>query len=118
MVEVRDLLAKDEVLEQGRPTQPGLERVLVVADGHALVGRQRAVGRIDAHAIERTGRRVLADVRTAAADLVGAVHLGDGTRADDRIGGFDRAPSRWRQRRVRIVFGCLVRIEWKRGRQS
>ena len=69
VVEVRDLLAKDEVLEQRRPAQASLERVLVVGDRHALIGRQRAVGRIDAHAIERADRRVLADVRPAAADF-------------------------------------------------
>ena len=42
VVEVGDLLAEDEVLEQRRPAQAGLERVLVVADRHALVGGQRA----------------------------------------------------------------------------
>ena len=32
VIEVRDLLAEDEVLEQRRAAQPGLERVLVVGD--------------------------------------------------------------------------------------
>jgi hypothetical protein len=38
VIEVRDLLAQHEVLEQRRPAQAGLERALVVGDGHALVG--------------------------------------------------------------------------------
>ena len=116
VVEVGDLLAKDEVLEQRRPAQARLQRVLIVGDGHALIGRQRAVGRIDAHAIERTDRRVLADVRPAAADLVGSVQLADGAGADNRIGGLDRCALGRRERRVGIVFGRLVRIERKRGR--
>ena len=86
VIEVGDLLAKDEVLEQRRAAQARLQRVLVVGDRHALVGRERAVGRIDAHAIERADGRVLADVRPTAADLVGAVQLGDGAGPDDRIG--------------------------------
>ena len=73
VVEVGDLFAEDEVLEQRRTAKARLERVLVVADRHALIGRQRAVRRIDAHAIERTDGRVLADVRPTAADLVGSV---------------------------------------------
>ena len=83
VVEVGDLLAKDEVLEERRATQAGLQRVLIVRDGDALIGRERAVGRIDAHAIERTDRGILADVRTTAADLVGPVHFGDRAGPDD-----------------------------------
>jgi hypothetical protein len=44
VVEVSDLLAKDEVLEEGRATQARLQRVLIVPDGDALVGCERAVG--------------------------------------------------------------------------
>ena len=43
VVEVGDLLAKDEVLEQRRAAEARLQRVLIVRDGDALVGRQRAV---------------------------------------------------------------------------
>ena len=39
MVEVLDLLAQDEILEQRRAASAGLQRVLVVADGHAMIGR-------------------------------------------------------------------------------
>ena len=87
VVEVRDLLAQDEVFEQRRPAQPRLQRILVVRDRHALIGGQRAAGRVDAYAIERTSRGVLADARPAAAGLVGTVQLGDGARADDGIRG-------------------------------
>ena len=94
VVEVRDLLAEDEVLEQRRPAQAGLERVLVVRDRHALIGRQRPLGRIDADPIERADRRVLADDRRAAAGLLRAVRLGHRARADDRVrGDRPRAPS-------------------------
>src|SRR5690606_16049528 len=37
VVEVRDLLAQDEVLEQRRPAKAGLQRALVVRERHALV---------------------------------------------------------------------------------
>ena len=40
VIEVRDLLAQEEVFQQRRTADVGLQRVLVVADGDALVGRQ------------------------------------------------------------------------------
>ena len=116
VVEVGDLLAEDEVLEEGRAAKPGLQRVLIVGDRDALVGREDAVGRVDAHAIERTDGRILADVRATAADLVGSVDFADRAGADDRISGLDGRPCRRRKRRVGIVFGRLVRIEGERGR--
>ena len=39
MVEVLDLLAQHEILKQRRATSAGLQRILVVADGHAMIGR-------------------------------------------------------------------------------
>ena len=45
VVEVRDLLAQDEILEQRRAARTARERILVVGDRRALVGRQRIVGR-------------------------------------------------------------------------
>jgi hypothetical protein len=48
MVEVRDLLAHDEVFQQRRPARAGLEAVLVIGDLHALVGAQRLPGGIAA----------------------------------------------------------------------
>jgi len=44
VVEVRDLLTHQDVFEQRRPPHMGLQRILVVADGHALVGRQFLAG--------------------------------------------------------------------------
>ena len=51
MVEMGDLLAKDEVFEQRRPAQAGFEGVLIVRDRDALVGRQHPIRRVDADAI-------------------------------------------------------------------
>ena len=41
VVEVRDLLAQDEVFEQRRAAQPRFQRILVVADRDALIRRER-----------------------------------------------------------------------------
>jgi hypothetical protein len=43
VVEVGDLLAKDEVFKQAGAALIGLERVLVVRDRDALLGRHRRV---------------------------------------------------------------------------
>ncbi|MGY4515198.1 hypothetical protein ACVWWW_000766 [Lysobacter sp. HA18] len=115
VVEVRDLLAQDEVLEQRGTAQAGLQRVLVVRNRHALVGGERLTGRIDAHAIERIHRRVLADAggRTG---LVVDVDLGERAGADD---GFDVdvvAFGRDRNRAALCVFGRLRRVHRHRGR--
>ena len=40
MVEVRDLFAQDEVFQQRAASLASLERVLVVVDPKALIGRQ------------------------------------------------------------------------------
>ena len=45
MVEMLDLLAEDEVLQQGRAARAGLERVLIVADRRAVVGGGAGLGR-------------------------------------------------------------------------
>jgi len=52
VVEVGDLLAQDEVFKQRRPAQTGFQRILVVADGNALVGRQHLASAIGARAVE------------------------------------------------------------------
>ena len=57
------------------PRRPAFSEFWLSATGTPWLVVSDAVGRIDAHAIERTDRGVLADVRPAAADLVGAVHL-------------------------------------------
>lgn len=43
MIEVGDLLAQNEIFQQCRAAQTGLQGMLVVGNGHALVGRQRIV---------------------------------------------------------------------------
>src|SRR5690606_3795839 len=45
MVEVGDLLAENEVLEQRRSADPRLERGLVIGDQHTLIGGQWPLGR-------------------------------------------------------------------------
>ena len=86
VVEVRDLLAQHEIFEQRRPAQAEFQRILVVGDGDALVGRERAARRIDAHAIQRFDGRVHA-FRGHAAGLVGPVFLRQGaTGRQARLG--------------------------------
>ena len=43
VIEMGDLLAEDEILEQGRPALSALQRILVVGDRRALIGRKHAV---------------------------------------------------------------------------
>ena len=90
VVEVEDLLAEVEVLQQRRPARPDPQRVLVVGDRHALLGgqRERAVGRL---------------VRLAAGPG------GGGNRAGFLVGGVYRPGGRIcpRGRRPRgLVGGC------------
>ncbi len=44
MVEMGDLLAQHEILEQRRAARPALQRILVVRDRRALIGGERLVG--------------------------------------------------------------------------
>src|SRR3982750_3571292 len=69
VVEVRDLLAQDEVLEQRGTAQPRLERALVVADGNALVRGEDLPPGIDAHPVERSRVAIDAGHRLVAARL-------------------------------------------------
>jgi hypothetical protein len=43
MVEVRDLLAQDEILKKRRAPRVGPERVLIVGKRYALIRRKRGV---------------------------------------------------------------------------
>ena len=113
VVEMGDLLAEDEVLEQRRPAQAGLERVLVVADRHALIGRQRPLAGVDPNPIERGDRLVRADRRRSAAYLLRGIRFSDGARADDRIRRRGRHADRRGGRRRRVIFRRLVRVERK-----
>ena len=75
VIEVRDLLAQDEVLEQGGPAQPGLERMLVVGDEHALVGGERLACGVDPNPVERPDGQVVAGCR-GPPRLAGLIRFG------------------------------------------
>ena len=66
VVKVRDLLAQHKVFEQHRAAQAQFERILVVGNRHALIGGERAAGRIDAHAVKCFDGGVHAFGRNAA----------------------------------------------------
>ena len=53
VIEVGDLLAEDEVLEQRRPALAGLQRVLIVVDPEPLVRREMLAVRAHAKLLER-----------------------------------------------------------------
>ena len=40
VIEVRDLLAEDKILQQGRAKRVGPERILIIGDRYALIGCQ------------------------------------------------------------------------------
>ena len=82
MIEVRDLLAEDEILQERGPAQPGLQRILIVGDRHTLVGGQDSSAGIDSHAIERAVAGIDAQRRTALADLHRCIGLGERAGAD------------------------------------
>src|SRR5512140_706663 len=67
VIEMRDLLAQDEIFEERRSPHPALERVLVVRDGRALVRRE--------YRFDRAGR--LVELASPASDA-GRARLGDG----------------------------------------
>ena len=95
VVEVRDLLAQDEVLEQRRPAETGLQRRLVVGDGDALVRRHALSGRIGANAIKRRAARAGARCRCPSGLVVRRVF---GQRASGH------------QRRRRLDLRAFVRV--------
>src|SRR5450830_129364 len=109
MVEVRDLLAQDEVFHQGRSTQAGLQRILVVGDGHALVGGHHAVRRIGPYAVQRGIGVVHADGRLAGARL-GRGDVLDGRAGDDDIAGRLGGLARLRVARGVAVLAWLVDV--------
>lgn len=90
MIEVNDLLAEDEVFEKRRPPQPGLERVLVVGDGNALVRGECAAAGINPNTVERPDRGIEAHLGVAAPEVLGGVHLRERAAADRRVRRLDR----------------------------
>ena len=119
VVEVGDLLAEDEVLEQRRPAQPGLQRVLVVARP-ARPGWSSSARPVESTRTRSSGpdRRVLADVRRRRCRPCRNRSLGDGARADDRIRAAWRSALRGRDRGAGIVLRRLVGVERERGRED
>ena len=75
MVEVLDLLAEDEVLEQRGAAFAGLEAAAVL-DGAADVGREEGVGVVQRELVEEVG-----------AVAVAPVHIGAGGGLGQRGGG-------------------------------
>ena len=72
VIEMRDLFAQDEIFQQRRAANAGLERILVVADRHALIRGQPLAGRIDANRSSGPLLGIDAERRRAAAEFVGA----------------------------------------------
>ncbi len=75
MIEVGDLLAQDEIFQQRRAAQPGLERILIVRNGHALIGCELLSGGVDAHSIQRPIAWIRAQRLRAVADFRRGVAL-------------------------------------------
>ena len=114
VIEMRDLLAQDEVFEQRGTAQAGLEGILVVRDRHALVRRERTITGIRTHAIERTVRRVEPGGWRARANLCRRIGLGESTAGGRRIARRDMRARLRPARRVAVLPG-LGRIFWHRG---
>jgi hypothetical protein len=110
VVEVRDLLAENEILQQRRPAQARFQGVLIVRDRYAEVRRQTLIRRIDADTIQRGDGLVHADRRTAAARFLRAIGFGDRARADDRVGRLEVDARFGRDGRRGIVFERLVDV--------
>lgn len=116
VIEMGDLLAEDEVLEQRGPPKTGLERVLVVGDWHTLVRRQHPAARVNANAVERTAGGIDTGRRNPAAHLVCSVYLGERAPCRGRIGGFHR-DSGGRIARKIAVLACFVGVIGHRRRE-
>ena len=104
VVEVRDLLAQDEVFEQRRPAQPGFQGILVVGNRHALVGGENAIGRVRAHAIERSVGGVESHGGRARTDFGRRIAL------RQRAAGGGRVPRLTVRAGLRIARGVAVFI--------
>ena len=114
MVEVGDLLAKDEVLQQRGAADAGLERMLIVPDRYTLIRRQPLPVGIDAYAREGSDAGILAGSRRRAR-LSGVVGFGERAACGDLR---DRDMLAFSRRDVAAfsIFLGLVRIERQRCR--
>src|SRR5688572_1637401 len=116
VIEVSELLAKDEVLEQRRPAQSRLQRVLIVADRDALIRRERSTARVDAYARERIVRGVSAR-RRRLAGFRRRVAFRQRARTHLRVQGVDTLPG-LRPRGRLAVLARFRGIERKRLRND
>ena len=108
MVEMGELLAQDEILQQCRPAQTRLETVLVVRDRHRLVGGHVPARAVVARPLQRRGIGVLACGR-GGADLCAGVRFARRTGAC-RSGGFRKVFALRGHARGTAVLGGLVGV--------
>ena len=82
VIEMRDLLAEDEILEERRPAKAGFQGILIAADRHALIGGEHLTRRIHPLRSERAIEGLRLERRCAA--LRGFILLAQRTRAGAR----------------------------------
>ena len=66
MVKVGELLAQHKVFKQHRAAHAKFERILVVGNRHALIGREQATRLIDVHPVQCSDSGIHAFGRNAA----------------------------------------------------
>ena len=110
MVEVGELFPEDEVFQQRRATNAVLQRILVIGNGHALVGGQHLPARVHADPVQRRDGSVHA-LRRHAAGLVAVVGFRQSAAANQTRRRFDRGTCRWGYAIGHTVLGFLVGIE-------
>ena len=99
------------------PRRPPFERILVVADRDALIGRQLPIGGVHADPIQRTDGLVRANRWSSAAYFFRSVHLRHGAGAHDRVGRDGGLALFGGGCGVRVVLERLVGVEGKTRRQ-
>ena len=96
------------------PAQAGLERILVVCNRNALVGRQMLAAGVDAHAIERSCGRVDSRYWLSASDFFRGIAFAKGARRHNRIRRRNGLPNGG-PFRLGPELGRFGRVEWKGG---
>ena len=84
VIEVEDLFAKDEILQQRRPARAGLQAVLIVTDRHAMVGRQAC--RITGRPLMRLAAVAGRSLELAHVDFLGRQRGARGQRSEGAKG--------------------------------
>ena len=116
MVEMRELFTQNKIFHQGGTAQARLQRILVVAHGHALVGRQHAAAVVAAGAIEGSVTRVLAQRGLASARLRRSYRFARGAGRGQRFAGCHMHTLERRARRL-AVLAVLLGIDGHGGSQ-